>query len=404
MRDMHLHLDPVGGVAGDMFAAALLDAFPELSDELEAALEVAGLSSLATVEITPHRDHALTGARFVVHTVEESHPHRSFSEIRAFLNGADLDAGVRDRSTAIFDLLAEAEGRVHGVAPADVTFHEVGAWDSITDIVTAAWLIEALRPAGWSCGPLPLGSGRVESAHGSLPVPAPAALLLLEGFPCVQDDVSGERVTPTGAAILRHLSPDFATSGEVRTLRRIGMGFGTRTLDGLSNVLRVLAFDGGPETLATDRVAVCEFELDDQTPEDLAVAIRNLRDTRGVIDVLQSPVFGKKGRMGMNVRVLADPSELEAVLEASFAETSTLGVRWQIVQRAVLPRGSRTEDAGGVRVRVKSAQRPDGSMTDKAEMDDLAGAGRGRAAREKLRSTVEGQVRAGVEGHGRPDA
>ena len=396
MRDMHLHLDPVGGVAGDMFAAALLDAFPELLDELEAALATAGLSSFATIEITSHRDHALTGARFVVHTIEESHQRRSLSEIRAFLNGADLDAGVRDRSIAIFDLLAEAEGRVHGVAPAEVTFHEVGAWDSITDIVAAAWLIEALRPGGWSCGALPLGSGRVESAHGPLPVPAPAALLLLEGFPCVQDDVSGERVTPTGAAILRHLSPDFGASGEARTLRRIGMGFGTRTLDGLSNVLRVLAFDAGPERFATDRVVVCEFELDDQTPEDLAVAIENLRDIGGVMDVLQAPVFGKKGRVGMNVRILADPSALEAVLEACFAETTTLGVRWQIVQRAVLPRETRTEDVGSVRVRVKRAQRPDGRMTDKVEMDDLAGAGRGYEAREKLRSTVEGQGRADV--------
>jgi hypothetical protein len=387
---MYLHLDPLGGIAGDMFAAALLDAFPELFAELEAALAATEIVRLATIHIEPHRDHALTGSRFEVRTTNEAHPHRPFSEIRTFLDDLALDSGVRDRSIAIFGLLAEAEGRVHGVAPDAVTFHEVGAWDSITDVVTAAWLIEAVHPTGWSCDALPLGSGRVESAHGPLPVPAPATALLLEGFPCVQDGVAGERVTPTGAAILRHLAPDFGTLASARTLRRSGIGFGSRTLNGISNVLRVLAFDESPEETVADRVAVCEFELDDQTPEDLGLAIERLRDEPGVIDILQAPVFGKKGRVGVHVRILAHPSALETVLEACFVETPTLGVRWQIVRRAVLLREERTEEVGGVRVHVKRARRPDGTTTDKAAMDDLAGAGGGRAAREMLRRSVEG--------------
>jgi len=386
---MYLHLDPLGGIAGDMFAAALLDAFPELFAELEAALAATEIVRLVSIHIEPHDDHALTGSRFEVRTTDEAHPHRLFSEIRTFLDDLALDSGVRDRSIAIFGLLAEAEGRVHGVAPDAVTFHEVGAWDSITDVVTAAWLIEAVRPTGWSCDALPLGSGRVESAHGPLPVPAPATALLLEGFPCVQDGVAGERVTPTGAAILRHLAPDFGTPAGARTLRRSGIGFGSQTLNGISNVLRVLAFDESPEGTAADRVAVCEFELDDQTPEDLGVAIDRLRGEPGVIDVLQAPVFGKKGRVGVHVRILANPSALETVLEACFVETSTLGVRWQIVRRAVLPREKRTDEVSGVRVHVKTARRPDGTITDKAAMDDLAGAGGGRAAREMLRRSVE---------------
>ncbi len=373
-----------------MFAAALLDAFPELFAELEAALAATAIVRLSTIHIEPHRDHALTGSRFEVRTTDEAHPPRSFSEIQAFLHDLALDSGVRDRSIAIFGLLAEAEGRVHGGAPDAVTFHEVGAWDSITDVVTAAWLIEAVRPTGWSCDALPLGSGRVESAHGPLPVPAPATALLLEGFPGVQDGVAGERVTPTGAAILRHLAPDFKAPAGARTLRRSGMGFGSRTLNGISNVLRVLAFDESPGETAGDQVAVCEFELDDQTPEDLGVAIDRLRGEPGVIDVLQAPVFGKKGRVGVHVRILANPSALETVLEACFVETSTLGVRWQIVRRAVLPREKRTEEVSGVRVHVKTARRPDGTTTDKAAMDDLAGAGGGRAAREMLRRSVEG--------------
>lgn len=373
-----------------MFAAALLDAFPELYADLEAALSTAGVSRFATVQIRPHRDHALTGTRFLVHTSAEDQPHRAFSQIRSYLSDVALDPGVRDRSIAIFDLLARAEGKVHGVASEAVEFHEVGAWDSIIDIVTAAWLVEALRPTAWSCGPLPLGSGRVQTAHGPLPVPAPATVLLLEGFPCITDGVEGERVTPTGAAILRHLSPGFGTHAEARALRRSGTGFGSRSLTGISNVLRVLAFDEDPEATAADRVAICEFELDDQTPEDLAVAVERLRDEPGVIDVLQTPVSGKKGRVGIQVRILAYPSAVEQVLEACFIETSTLGVRWQIVHRAVLPRDERTEDVGGVQVDVKTARRPDGTTTDKAEMDDLARAGGGRAAREILRRSVEG--------------
>jgi uncharacterized protein (DUF111 family) len=204
--------------------------------------------------------------------------------------------------------------------------------------------------------------------------------------------VEGERVTPTGAAILRHLSPDFQAFGKPRRLVGTGLGFGSRTLEGISNVLRVLVFAEDVAETTADRVAVCEFELDDQTPEDLGVALERLRGERGVIDVLQAPVFGKKGRVGMHVRIMADPSVIDTVIHTCFAETSTLGVRWQIVSRAVLIRDTRTEDVNGIRVRVKRARRPDDVTTEKAEMDDLAGADRSRAAREALRRRVEHEV------------
>ncbi|MEN8144537.1 MAG: LarC family nickel insertion protein [Gemmatimonadota bacterium] len=386
---MHLHLDPLGGIAGDMFAAALLDAFPDLVAELEASLAETAISRLATIRVESHGDHGLTGSRFQVIGAEEKHPHRSFAEIRTFLDDLECDARVRERSVAMFELLAQAEGSVHGAEPDDVTFHEVGAWDSITDILTAAWLIEALSPAGWSCGPLPLGSGRVQSSHGPLPVPAPATALLLEGFPCLQDGVEGERVTPTGAAILRHIDPDFSALGEFGRLTATGMGFGSRTLNGVSNVLRVLAFEQAGAGAAADRVAVCEFELDDQTPEDLAVALDRLRAQSGVLDILQSPVFGKKGRLGFHVRIIAEPSGLSRVLRNCFSETTTLGVRWYTVSRAVLERDMRSAEADGVRVRVKRARRPDAATTEKAEMDDLAAGDRDRAGREALRRQVE---------------
>ena len=242
-RLRRFHLDPVGGIAGDMFAAALLDARPDLADGLRAALAGLDLPDSVEIAIDPHRDSALSGARFKVTAPEDDgHGHVRLAEVRARLEAARIAPALRSRALAIFVLLAEAEGAVHGVDPAEVTFHEVGAWDATVDIVAAAYLIEALGPARWSVGPVPLGSGRVRCAHGLLPVPAPAVVHLLRGLVTHDDGIEGERVTPTGAAILKHLAPDPVPAREPETLADVGTGFGSRALPGLSNVLRVLEF------------------------------------------------------------------------------------------------------------------------------------------------------------------
>lgn len=388
---MHLHLDPLGGVAGDMFAAALMDAFPELESGLLVALTEAELPALVRIERTPHRDQTLVGSQLTVTPVApEAHHHRSWRAIRDWLYAARLDPGVRDRALAIFALLAEAEGQVHGVPEDDVEFHEVGAWDSIADIVMAAWLIETLA-ATWSCEPLPLGSGRIDSAHGALPVPAPATARLLEGFPVHRDGVQGERVTPTGAAILRHLAPSFSADRLALKLRQSGTGFGHKTFPGLANALRVLAFEEPPRVVGRGTVAVCVFELDDQTPEDLAVALERLRALPDVFDALQIAALGKKARMAVQVQILARPEALDIVLDAIFEETSTLGVRWRIEQRAVLPRSYDEAEVEGRPMRIKRAERP-GGRTLKAEMDDLAGLEGGRRSRESMRRRLEAEA------------
>lgn len=391
---MQIHLDPVGGVAGDMFAAALLDAWPELQAPLRTALAAAGLEQLVAVERLDHRDHALAGSRFAVRPVGDGQHrhHRAYADIRDLLHNCGLAAAVKARAVAIFGLLAQAEGRVHGIAADEVVFHEVGAWDSIADIVSAAWLIDRLA-ADWSCAPLPMGSGRVRSAHGKLPLPAPAAALLLEGFPLFQDGLEGERITPTGAAILRHLQPRFDPLTIPLRLQRSGIGFGAQTFPGISNILRVLAFASAAHS---EQVVVCQFELDDQSPEDLAVALQRLRESPAVLDVLQSPAFGKKGRMVAQVQILTRPQTVEQVLQRCFSETSTLGVRWQTVQRTVLERQTderlvTVDDDNqriNQRIRVKRAERPGGVTTVKAEMDDLAQRG-GHAARQALRRRAE---------------
>ena len=473
---MHIHLDPVGGVAGDMFSAALLDAFPERADTLAAGLAECRLHEIVRVRSEPFTDGVLRGRRFHAapapsgaepgrgagrrepagepepgsgrsgeapsapdhrhgheprprrlgghsHTGDEGdgdggskyggdghvgaeavgahHPHRRFAEIREWLRESGLAHPVAERAEAIFALLADAEAEVHGIAVEDVTFHEVGAWDSIADVVCAAWLIDSLDPAAWSCAPLPLGGGRVRTAHGMLPVPAPATALLLRGLPTFHDGVGGERVTPTGAAILRHLDPAFEPAGLSGRIARTGHGFGSRRLPGMSNVLRVLvldpafapAFDSAPGPGAVWReetIGVCSFEVDDQTAEDLAVGLDRLRAADGVLDVVQTPAIGKKGRMSASVRVLARPEARERVIERCFAETSTIGVRWQPVRRAALEREEAVADVAGEPVRIKRARRgTGGEVTVKAEMDDVANADGGRAGREERRRRAE---------------
>ena len=397
---MHIHLDPVGGVAGDMFAAAVLDAWPELETGLQTALERAGLTRVARVARREHTDHALSGSRFVVEWVSEaSDAHRHYSEIRDLLKSADIEEPVRARALAIFALLAQAESEVHAVPVDQVSFHEVGSWDSIADICCAAWLIEALGAPTWSSAPLPMGSGRVQTAHGRLPVPAPASAILLRGFPLVGDEHPGERVTPTGAAIMRHLSPSFEPMREPMVLTGDGTGFGTSTFDGMSNVLRLLAFERQDAGLRSEPVSVLAFEVDDQSGEDLAFALEQVRALEGVLDVTQSVVIGKKGRMAARIQVLARPSAAHSAIEACFEQTTTLGVRHQVVERTVLARSAHQVEVDGLPVRVKAAKRPRGAVTAKAEMDDVAQATGGRAARERLRAAAEsdeGQRASGV--------
>ena len=437
---MQIHLDAVGGMAGDMFVAALLDAFPEHADGVRASVRAASRPGVAC-SLVPHNDGVLQGRRFLVTgpggeaerapEVDDDHAghrhghdhadhvrsghrhsdhhhagHRPWSDIRRDLTRADLDPAVRAAALGIFGRLAEAEARVHGIAVEAVAFHEVGAWDSIADIAAAAHLVAALGASAWSVSALPLGSGRVRTQHGPLPVPAPATARLLEGFAMVDDGVPGERVTPTGAAILRHLCGDAPARAPTRpapprVLARSGVGFGTQVLPGLSNCVRVLVFEGAAEEAAVRppdhrTIAVVEFEVDDQSAEDLAMGLDALRAEPGVLDCVQMPVFGKKGRMMTHVRVLARADAVEAVAAACFRETTTIGLRHGLVGGRALPREAVTVAVGERRVRVKTVARP-GGRTAKAEADDVRSETdpTGHAARARLRREAE---RAALEG------
>ena len=355
-----------------MFVATLSQAFPGQA----AAAAAAGASvSGAGCTLVPHTDGTLTGARFAVEEPHRHghHHHTHWAAIRSRIAASSLPPAVRQHATGIFACLADAEARVHGVEPEAVVFHEVGAADSIADIVAAAWLIAAAEPATWSVASLPIGSGQVRTAHGLMPVPAPATALLLEGFATHDDGIGGERVTPTGAAILRYLRP--TAIRPPGTLVASGFGFGTRVLPGISNCLRALVFqaEAAVQMPSHRELAVIAFEVDDQSGEDLAAGLERLRAMPGVHDVVQMAALGKKGRMAVHIQVLARPDALEEAVAACFTQTTTIGLRTHIVSGRALPRRFAEVTVGGHDVRVKLAERP-GGLTGKAESDALAAA------------------------------
>jgi uncharacterized protein (DUF111 family) len=279
------------------------------------------------------------------------------------------------------------------------------------DVVAAGAIAAALDAARWSASAPPRGGGTIRTAHGVLPVPGPATARLLDGYPWRDDGIAGERVTPTGAAILRHLVPADvcdAASASGRLLAQ-GFGAGTRTLPGVPNVLRALVFERGAaagagqgKVVGDERVALVEFDVDDMTGEELALAADRLRTVEGVIDVSVGTRAGKKGRIVADFRVIARVGAADAVADACFAETSTLGLRIREERRRVLSRREVDVDAGGTSVRVKVATRPDGTTTAKAAHDDVA-ATAGLDARRRARAGAEAPAIAGADAPA-PDA
>ena len=388
---LHIHLDPIGGVAGDMFLAAIVDAWPEYESTALEAIRAAGLPRSWSLALERGYSAGIVGRRFRVAGDPSDHTHATgtFRDIRARLAAAPLAPTVRDRAVDIYHRLAEAEAQIHGTAIDDVHFHEIAGWDSIADIVGAAALIEALG-ADWSVDALPMGAGRVLSAHGPLPVPAPATALLLRDFWWIDDGFAGERVTPTGAAILAHLGARQDGHRPSGTLVATGHGLGTRETEGLANLLRVLAFSTATRATSTPgvehgEIGVISFEVDDQIPEDLAVGIDRLRRSDGVLDVSQSTVLGKKGRVAVAIRVLCHPERVEMVADACFLQTTTIGLRWRRERRIVLARSEEMRDG----YRMKRVQRPDGAVTVKVASDDLAEETGGQARRAAVRRAVE---------------
>ena len=380
---MHIHIEPLGGLAGDMFVAALADAFPHLQDQAATLLAAQGYPAALRVAFAAHNDDVLSGQRLAIDA--PAYGEASYPGLDALLARANADESVRNLARRGLRLLGEAEATVHSVPLAQVHFHEIAGWDTVIDLLLAAFFAVRSGATSWSVAPLPLGGGRVKSQHGLLPVPAPATAAILKGYRFVDDGIGGERVTPTGAAILAALAPEFdVPPGQLITM---GHGFGTRTLPGISNCTRVLVFNTDHASLV-DTVAVLEFEVDDQSAEDLALGIARIREDADVIDIVTWPVLAKKGRIATHVQVLGRRQALHRIADLCFAETTTLGVRQGTVARMTLPRTTGTVQVGEKAVRVKTSTRPDGTAQVKPEMDDLAQVG-DREARERVRRAAQ---------------
>jgi uncharacterized protein (TIGR00299 family) protein len=339
------YLDAFSGISGDMTVGALLDLGLPLAAVRDAIAHL-GLEGV-DVDATRIERSGIGATKFHVRVHGEhpdhghhahDHGHRAYADIRALLERSALDARVRADALAIFARLADAEGRVHGVPAERVEFHEVGALDAIVDVVGAALGFANLGVDAIHASPLPLGQGRVRSAHGPLPVPAPAVVELLAGRPVRLDDGAAELVTPTGAAIVAAL----ARAEPVPELRisAVGYGAGERTLADRPNLLRILV--GEPVVDAgTDDVVVLETTIDDMSPQLYEYVLDRLF-AAGARDAFLVPVVMKKSRPATMLRVLAAPADRERLATIVLAETSSIGLRWTTWRRVVLPREERT--------------------------------------------------------------
>jgi len=342
------YLDCSSGIAGDMFLAALLDAGLITAQHLSEGLSQLGLGPARVhTEKVMRQGIAATHLRFEAGS--DSHDHRHWSEIRTLIEHSPLARAEKTRAISIFSALAQAEAKIHSVAVEDVRFHELGALDSILDIVGAAIAIEALRIDRWYASQINVGSGTVETAHGKLPVPAPATLELLKDFPIYSSGIELELVTPTGAAILKDLAPDF--SMPPARWHQIGYGAGTKDLSTQPNALRVFVGDS-VAVFESDETIVVETEIDDMNPELFPYVQQKLFD-HGAKSVSAQNILMKKGRPGLLVRVLCDAVVVDKLCEILFRETTTLGAIYYPVQRKKLARKIIEVQTQYGRVRVK---------------------------------------------------
>jgi hypothetical protein len=342
------YLDCIGGIAGDMVLAALVDAGApqELLARLPAAL---GLPEVL-VEVTRTSRQGVPAAHVDVVDAGPRPEHaRAVAELRAGIEASSIPAPVKERSLSALRRLAEAEAAVHGVPLEELRLHELGSVDTLIDLCGTFLLLDALGVERVVCSPVPYARGLVDTTHGVLPSPGPAALTLLEGAALVGVETEAELVTPTGAAIVAEASDAFGPLPPM-TLERVGYGAGTRELVDRPNVVRVVIGEGTP-SLGSD-VVLLEANLDDLLPELVPDAIERCFSA-GAIDVWTTPVQMKKGRPGIIVSALARPDSEAAVAHALLEHTSTLGVRVAGLRRYELEREHREVTIAGHTVRVK---------------------------------------------------
>ncbi len=384
-----LYLDCGMGAAGDMLTAALLGLVSDrdaVLDELNGAL-----GGLAVVSAEDMTRCGVCGLHVKVDIAGDEegkelrhrHAHTSIGELRSLLASAPVPDKVRADAIAVFDLLAEAEAKVHGVEPENVHFHEVGSIDAVADVLGVCLLVDKLSPERILASPVCTGGGTVKCAHGILPVPAPATERLLRGIPWYPGEIQSELCTPTGAALLRHFVSDFVPMPPMR-VENCGYGMGKKEFPRL-NALRALWGESGG---GTEELLELACNLDDMTGEEIGFALSALLEA-GALDAWTIPIGMKKSRPGVLLSCLCREGKREALLRCLFRHTTTLGVRERRCTRTALARTAETAHTpyGDVRVKVSQGW---GVTRRKAEYDDLAALARenGVSLRE-IRDSIE---------------
>ncbi len=381
---MKLYLDLIGGISGDMFLAGLLNLGVPL-DQLEQQLQCLNLTGWH-IHATPSTINGFTGMRLDVHchdhthehhenpasTHNHHHEHRGFTDIKHLIENSSLSSWVKQHAINIFLKIGNAEARIHGKTLETIHFHEVGAIDSIIDIVGACIGLEILgKPEVLASIPTD-GTGFTHCAHGQIPIPVPATLAILgnSGIPIVQCDEPAEMITPTGAGILSEFVKSFGKMNGI-IAEKIGYSFGSRTLKTRPNMLRLVlgsvVIDN--QSSATDIVELIQTNIDDCTPEILGYVMERAFSL-GALDVWHTPIQMKKNRPGVELTVLCQSNIVEALTELIFKETGTLGIRQQSINRIVLERETRVATSPYGEISVKTAKFKGKLIQNKPEFED----------------------------------
>ena len=318
-----------------------------------------------------HHDHAHAHAHS--HEPQHHHEHRSLSTIKQMIAASDLSETIRQRATAIFERIGEAEAKIHGMPIESVHFHEVGAVDSIVDVVGACIGLEALGVERIIASPLHVGSGTFNCDHGTYPVPGPATTEILRGAPIYAKEIQGELVTPTGAAIVAEVAAEYGPLPLMR-VERVGYGAGTRTYPKFPNVLRAVLGELEAADETPDRVTVIEANIDDTNAQVFGHLMEQAL-AAGALDIFYTPVQMKKNRPGVLLTLLCAPADAERMTDLIFRETTTLGVRHREEQRTILRREHVTVETEFGPIRIKVARNAKGQVINSApEFEDCRAA------------------------------
>lgn len=354
---IHCYLDCFSGISGDMLLGALLHAGADKS-ALLSELNKLNLEGL-DLQVESTRISSIDAFKVTIDSSRQQQ-FRNLPKILEILVRSALDETIINRSTEVFTALAEAEAKVHGIDINRVHFHEVGALDTIVDIVGVIICLKHLGVSRLTCSPLPTGQGFVNCDHGLLPLPAPAVCELLQGLPSYGVDIKQELITPTGAALLRVLADDFGPLPPM-TFQSTGYGAGSRTLEnGQPNLLRCI-IGKSEDVVESQQIEIIETNLDDWSPEGFPY-LTDLLFERGALDVTLTPVQMKKGRPGYTLQVLTTPPYSQRIKETIFDETTAIGLRFRQEHRSTLVRNKIVVPTPWGDIPAKEVQRPDGSV------------------------------------------